>query len=165
MTCVNAHRTTECEYEVGGASTRHSGHLHFLFWDGPGPSGSRDVYRRETVEEVTPELPTNLLPVTARTRLPPETVPPALTLIRPLAYNNLLFYTPPRPQPHTFNETKTFGLSGVALPPLSVVSSLVFPNILPGSCITLSLLGAGRHQLSDAALGDLNMKLYVSRAC
>ena len=163
ITCINAHRTTECEYEIDDTPPSHVDHSQFLFLDWPGPSSSKDAYRRGAVGGMVSEPSTSRLSVSTRTRLPPETVPPDRALISPVAYNSLLFYTPPGPRPYTLNEVMTYNLSRVTLPPLSVVSSLVFPSIPPGPHGRLSSLGAGGFQLSDIALGELNMKLYVSR--
>ena len=65
----------------------------------------------------------------------------------------------PEPRPPTHNPPR------VTLPPLSVLSSLIFPRIPPEPHVTLSFLGAERFQLSDTAMGELDMKLYVSRVC
>ena len=161
ITCINADKATECEYEISGTPPSHFDHSQFLSWDGFGPSGSRDVYRREAVEEMISEPPTSQPPVSVRTRLAPETVPPGRMLIRPLAYS-LLFCTPPGPRPRTLNDIMTHNFSQVTLPPFSVISS---PSVPPGPHVILSSLGAGGFQLSDVSLGELNMKLYVSQVC
>ena len=95
--------------------------------------------------------------------MPSEIVPPARALIRPPAYNCLLSYTPPEPRPRTFDKIRTHIF--VTLPPFSAISSTIFPSIPPQPHVASSSPGTGRFQLSNAALGDLNMKLYVSRAC
>jgi hypothetical protein len=115
--------------------------------------------------EVASEPPTRLLPVATRTQLPSETVPAARALIRPLGHDSPPSYTPPLTQPHTFDEVKKHKVYRVTLPPFSATSSLVFSIIPPGPHVALSALGTGQFQLSDVALRDLNMKLYVSRVC
>jgi len=102
--------------------------------------------------------PPRLPPIATIIGLPPETVPPARALTRSSAHNSLPPSTPPSPRPYTLNEVGT-----VALPPFSVISSLIFPGVLPEPHVTLSSLGGERFQLSDTALGDLDMMLCVSR--
>ena len=155
-----ADRATECEYEIGGTPHGSLDHSQFLFWNGPDPSGSKDTHTRWVVREAVSEPPTNLLPVATKTQLPPEMVLPVRALvIHSLAHNSLL---PSGPPPHA-NEVRRYNLPRVALPSFSAVSSLVIPTIPPESHDTSPPLGAGRFQLSDVALGDLDMKLYVSR--
>ena len=86
----------------------------------------------------------NLSPVVAEA----EVVPTAGALITSLAHNDLLSHTSPRTR--------------VLLPPFSAISSLIVPSIPPDLHVPLSFLGAGGFQLSEVALEDLNMKLYVS---
>ena len=57
------------------------------------------------------------------------------------------------------------GFPYVALPPFSARLSLARPGIPPEPHVTLLSLGAGRSQLSDAALGELDMKLYAFLRC
>ena len=64
-----------------------------------------------------------------------------------------------------FNEIRTLNFPQIALPPLSAISSLMLPSIPPEPRFALSSLGGDRFPLSDTALGDLGMKLYVSRVC
>ena len=164
ITCINAHRATECEYDVGGTLPSHFDHSQFLFWDGPGSSGSKEVYRRGAVGEVVSEPSTSRPPVSTRTsRLPPAIVPPDHALIRPLAYNSLLFYTPPGPRPSTLDEIMTDNFSRVTLPSFS--SSFVFLSVPPGPHVRSLSLGTGGFQLSYVALGELDMKLYIFRVC
>ena len=108
------------------------------------------------------EPPVSLPLIAARIRLPPEIAPPVCAPIYPLAYDSLLSYTLPGPQLHPFNEIRTHEFPRVKLPPLSPMSRPTSSSILPGPHVTL---GDGQFQLSDAALGDLDMKLYVSRVC
>lgn len=150
--CTYAGRTTECEYETGITPPSHFDYPRFLYRDGPGPSGSVDSYRCEAIGEVASELPTN-------------TVSSTRTLIRPLAYESPLSHLSPGPRARTFNGVKTHNLPRIAIPHLSATSSFVIHSIQPGPHLALSPLGAGRFQLSDTALDDLNMKLYVFRIC
>jgi len=69
----------------------------------------------------------------------------------------------PEPRTHALHEANMDDPSRVVLPPLSVLLSLIPPRIPPEPHVTLSLLGAERSQLSDTALGELDMKLCVSR--
>ena len=159
-TCINAHTATECEYEIDDTSPSDFDNSQILFWDGPSPSGSKDVYRLGAVGEMVSEPPTSRLPAFTQTRLSPKIAPPDHALIRTIAYNSLLFYsTPPGPRPRTSNKIMTYSLSPVTLPPLSAISSLVFPSVPPGSHVTLSSLGTGGFQLSDVALRELSLKL------
>lgn len=159
-TCINAHRAAECEYKIGGASPGQLDFSQPSLWDGPSLSSSEDGYVHGAIGEVDSEPPVSPPLIATRIRLPPEMVPPACAPISPLAYNSLLSsYTLPGPQHHTFNEIRTHEFPRVKLPPLASMNCLASSNVPPGAHVTL---GAGRFQLSDAALGDLNMKLYVS---
>ncbi|KAF9645907.1 hypothetical protein BDM02DRAFT_388919 [Thelephora ganbajun] len=164
-TCVNANRVLECEYEIVGPAPRPSGSPKFLFWNEPGPPGSNDVFTRGrwAIGAVLPEPPTN--PVATITRFPPEAIPTTRMLVRSLVHNRLSPYISPRPPPHTFNTVRAHGLPPVTLPPFSVTSSLVFPRVPPKPHVVLSLLGTERLQLSDTALGDLNMKFRLRILC
>jgi len=117
---------------------------------------------RGAIGEMDSELPASSPLVATRIRLPPEMVPSVCAPIPPFAYSSLLSYTLPGPQPHTFNEIRTHEFPRIKLPPLSPINRPTPSSILPGPYVTL---GAGRFQLSDAALGGLDMKLYVSRVC
>ena len=66
------------------------------------------------------------------------------------------------PQLRALNAAGAQGPPHVILPPFSVLLSLIHPRIPPEPHVTLSFLGAERFQLSDVALGELDMKLYVS---
>lgn len=92
---------------------------------------------------------------------PREAVPPARALVRTLGYNNLPPYPPPEPRPCTSSRVTTHSSSRVTS--FSVLSSLIFPRIPPEPHVPLSSLGAERFQISEAVLGELDMKLYVSR--
>jgi hypothetical protein len=156
ITCINAHRAAECEYEIDDTPPSPFDRSQFLFWDGPGPLGSKDVYRREAVGDIVSEPPTSQPLVSVGPRLPPEIVPPDHALICPIA-DSLLSYGP-----RCFDEITKHNLPRAALPPFSAIPSLVFPGILPGPHVTLPPLRPGGFQLSDISLGELNMKLYVS---
>ena len=158
--CIKAHRVTDCEYETDGATPGLLDHSRLSF-DDPDPSCSEDAHERWAIGEAVSESPTNQLPPSvSMSQLQPETVPPARALICPPAYNSLPADTPPGPRPRTFDGTGSH--SRVILPPFSAISSLIFPGIQPQPHVVLSSPGNGRFQLSDVALGDLNMKLYVS---
>jgi hypothetical protein len=159
--CIKACRDTECEYEIDSAPPGPSDYSRFSFWGDSGPSCSKDAHGRWAVGEVVSEPPADLPPNVTETQLLPKIVAPTRALIYPPAHNSLLPYTPPGPRPHTLGETRT--RTPVTLPPFSAISSLIFPSIPPQPHV-LSPAGAGRFQLSDAALEDLNMKLYASRA-
>lgn len=159
-TCLEANGAPECEYEIVDTQPRPFGHPQFLFWSGPGPSSSRDVstYGYCATGAVVPEFPTKV-PVATITQSGPEleAFPPARALIDLPRRNT-------EPQPHTSNEVRTHNPPQITLPSFSVLSTLIFPRIPHEPHVTLSSLGAERFQLSDAALGELDMKLYASRA-
>jgi len=67
------------------------------------------------------------------------------------------------PQQHALNAAEAHGPPHVILPPLSVLLSLTRSRIPPEPYGTLPFLGPERFQLSEVALGELDMKLYVSR--
>jgi len=158
-TCVDTNRALECEYETAGVQPRLPGHAQFLFWNELFPSSSRDSFRgRWGTRGAVPESPANSSVATV-TQLLPEAVPPAPALIPPLSCGGLSPGAPPEPQSSTIEESRT---PRVTLPPSSVLFSLMFPSIIPEPHFTLSLLGTERLQLSDVALGELDMKLYVS---
>ena len=121
-----------------------------------------DVCRRGAVKETILGPQISPPPVPTQTRIQPEIIPPVRALTRTPAHN-VLSYTPPGLHPLVLNEIMRHNLSRLTLPPFSAVSPLVFPSIPPGSHVTLSSLGAGGFQLSDVALGELSMKLCVSR--
>ena len=160
-TCIDANRATECEYDISGASSGPSDHPPFIFWNKHNPSGSRDAHRRWVVGGVDSEPTTDSVPaVTTTTQLQPRTgrVPPARVLIR------FLSHIPPGPRLRMLNEeVRVHSFPRVALPHFSAISSLIIPSILPESRFASSSVGAGKFQLSDVALEDLNMKLYVPR--
>ena len=162
--CIKARRATECEYEIDGAQPGPSDRSQFSFWDDHDPSYSTDAHGPWAVGEMVPGPPTGLPPNVTEIQMPsPSIVPPARALICPPAYNCLLSYTPPELRPRTFDKIRTHIF--VTLPPFSAISSTIFPSIPSQPHVALSSLGAGQFQLSNAALGDLNMKLYVPRAC
>ena len=158
-TCVNANRATECECDISGASSGPSDHPPFIFWNEHNLSGSRDAHRRRVVGGVDSEPTTDSLPAVTTTQLQPRTgrIPPARMLIRSLSH------IPPDPRLLTLNEVRIHSFPQVALPHFSAISSLIIPSILPESPFASSSAGAGKFQLSDVALEDLNMKLYVPR--
>jgi len=159
-TCVDANRAPECEYESAGDQPRLLGRSQFLFWNGFYPSKSRDSFQgRWAAREAVPESPANQ-PVATVTQFLPEAAPPAPALIRTLTCGGLSPGAPPEPQPCSIDESRT---AWITLPPSSVLFTLMFPSIIPEPHFTLSFLGAERLQLSDVALGGLDMKLYVSR--
>ena len=159
--CSKTRRASECEYEIDGVPPPFD-HSQLSFLGDPNPSCSRDVHGRRAVEGMVSEPPTNLPFSVTRVQLPSEIAPPGRALIYSPIYDSLLPYTPPGFGPRTFDEIRR--RHPFTLPPFSAISSLIFPSIPPQPHAVLSSPGAGRFQLSDAALGDLNMKLYVSRA-
>ena len=162
-TCIDADIAPECEYETVNSRLRLSGEPQFVLWHKPCPSSSSDSSSQGCWDtgEAVPEFPANP-PVTTVTQFLPA--PPERALIRPLGSAGLPPNTPPEPRPLTTDEVGTHNPPRITLPPFSVLFSLMFPSILPEPHFTLSLLGAERLQLSDVALGELDMKLYVSRA-
>lgn len=149
------------------AQYRPSNHPEFVFWEEPGPAGSRDVsiQDRRAVGEMAPELPVKAhvhAPIII-TQSELEKVPPARALIHSLSPNRPPFPIPHEPRPHTSSEVGTYNPPRITLPPFSVLFSFLFPEIPPEPHVPLSLLGAEGLQLSDATLGELDMKLYVSQ--
>lgn len=162
--CTEARRVTDCEYETDGATPGLLDHSRLSFRDDLATSCSKDASGRWAVGEVVSEPPTNQLPPSVTmNQLQPEMVPPTRALICLPAYNSLPSDTPPGLRPRTFEETRT--RPRFTPPPFSAISSLIFPGIPPQPHVVLSSPGIGQFQLSDVALGDLNMKLYVSWAC
>lgn len=100
-------------------------------------------------------------PVVTVTQLLPETAPPGRALIT-FPGRDFLPPVPPESRPYRFNEIRKHDPHRIVLPPPSTLFSLIFPRVPPEPHIPLSFLGAERLQLSDAALGELDMKLYVS---
>jgi len=143
--CVNAKRASECEYEGVGDPPGPSEQTRFLIWSKPDPSGSNDAPTKErwivgSIPQVSTKASSLIL----------DTAPPARALLtRSLGQNSPLSIASPKHRLHA--------LSGIISVPLSFIP----PRIPPEPHITLSFLGAERLQLSDAALGDLDMKLYV----
>ena len=113
---------------------------------------------RCSVDETIPEVLTKVSVATI-TQSESEAVPPG----RALAYSLSRNEPPPGPRPCTFNEVAAHNPPRIALPPFSVLSTLVFPRIPREPRVTLSFLGAERFQLSDATQGELDMKLYAFR--
>ena len=100
----------------------------------------------------------------AVTELVRKTAPPACAFINPPGHNSPLpWHALPNHWTQAPDETKARNNPRVILPPFSVLSSLIPPRIPPGPHATLPLLGAESLQLSSATLGELDMKLYVSR--
>lgn len=145
------------------AQPRLSGHAKFVFWNGPVPSGSKDVSTQGCPAVLEVPGPPTKIHAAIITQSEPEAVPPARALVRSLGHNSLPSCTPPEPRIHTLSQVKTHSPPQTILPPFSVLSSLLFPKILPGPHVTLSSLGAERFQLSGVALGELDMKLCVPR--
>ena len=88
-------------------------------------------------------------------------VPPALAYIHPLGNGGPQSYGLSEYRHHTPSEVERRKPPPIMLPPFSTLLSLIPPRIPPEPRITLSFLGAERLQLADAALGGLEMKLYV----
>ena len=135
---------------------------YFLSRGEPGPSASNNPSRvRWTVEDLVLR---SLANANVATVIQPGlwVVPPAPGLICHLGRNGppLLF---PESQIHAVDEVETHPPSPVMLPQLSIPPPRPYTRIPPEPHITLLSLGSERLQLSDAALGELDMKLYVSR--
>ena len=143
-------RALNCTYEI------IVGPAEYTTRDGSDPSCSSDIYTQEheAVEEGVPGVTTSTSLVTI-TRPAPNVVPPAHALACPLGHDSSL----------SFNGVKMQGSLHVALPQFPARFSLAPPGIPPESHVALLSLGAGRFQLSDAALGELDMKLYASLRC
>ena len=143
-------RALDCTDEV------IAGPAEYTIRDESGISSPNSVFgqEHEAVGEGIPGVTTNTSLVTI-TRPAPIMVPPAQALAYPPGHNSLL----------SSKGAKVQGSPYVALPPFSAQVSLVPPRIPPEPHVTLLTLGAGRFQLSDAALGELDMKLYASLRC
>ena len=143
-------RALNCTYEVVAGPAEHT------IRDEPHPSCPNDISARERAAfgEGVPGVTTNTYLVTI-TRPAPNVVPPAHALACPLGHDSSL----------SFNGVKMQGSLHVALPQFPARFSLAPPGIPPESHVALLSLGVGRFQLSDAALGELDMKLYASLCC
>jgi len=163
--CVAADEATKCEHEVASGPTSVPDHAQFVFWNAPDPSGSKDLPARGpwVIRGAGPEPGINFPPVSTTTQLPPETIPRFRALVPSLVHNGLLPATPPGPPIYPFSEVRACDFPHVPLPSFSAISSLVFPTNPQDPHVMSSFLGGERFQLSDTALGDLDMKLYVSR--
>lgn len=148
------------------ARSRLSGHSQLAFRDTLGPSGSRDIPARDpwAVVKVVPELPTKAHAASI-TQSGPEIAPPHCALIHSLGRDSPSPYTLPESRNHRSDADGTHNPPQITLPPFSVLSFLLFPRIPSEPRVPLSFLAAERFQLSDSALGELDMKLYVSRIC
>jgi len=89
------------------------------------------------------------------------TILPVRALIHSLGRNNPQSYALLVPQLHALDAAKAHDPPRVILPRFSVLPSLIHSRIPPEPHVTLLSLGAEKFQLSDAALGELDMKLYV----
>ena len=143
-------RALNCTYEVTAGPAEHTIRDES---DSPCPS---DVSARghEAAGEEFPGVTTNASLVTI-TRPAPKVVPPAHALACPLGHDSTL----------SSNGAKMQVSPHVALPPFSARLSIALHRIPPEPHVALLSLGAGRFQLSDAALGELDMKLYASLRC
>ncbi|KAF9645913.1 hypothetical protein BDM02DRAFT_389138 [Thelephora ganbajun] len=86
-------------------------------------------------------------------------------LVRSLVTNRLSPYTSSGPRPHMFGALRAHGLPPITLPSFSAISSLIFPRDPTNPHVILSFPGTERFQLSDTALGDLNMKFRLRVLC
>ena len=156
--CVQANKATECAQEDDSSPPHPSDRLKPPLRGEPGPSdlGSRDIVK------AVPGFPTKSL-VTTITKPPPRPTPLAHVYDDSPGYNSLQSWAPPEPQIRALREPERHTHPRIILPPFSVLLSHLSPTIPPEPHVTLSSLGAERFQLSEAALGDLDMKLYVSR--
>ena len=157
--CIFADRALECEYDT---AVGHTEHTPFVHWGEPDPSGWSDVSARErgVVGREVPGVFTNTSLVTI-TQPAPEVITPARTLINSFSCNSTSLYVSPKRQLHVFNDAKAHSSPPALLPPFSIMFSPKSSRIPPDPHVALLSLGAGRSQLSDAALGELDMKLYV----
>ena len=87
---------------------------------------------------------------------------PALALVCHPGRNGPPALASPESQLPAVDETDTHRPPPVMLSQFSIPLSRVSIRIPPEPHITLLFLGAERFQLSDTALGELDMKLYVS---
>ena len=161
--CVNANNALGCEYQIVGTPPGASEDPRFLIWDKPDRSGSSDVFAQErgVVVEAVPEVSSKKSPVTITPA--PKPIPPASAHIHSYGRNSPRPHTSPTPQPHVLNASEAHDPPYVILPPVSVLLSLAHSRIPLEPHVTSPFLGAERSQLSDAALGELDMKLYASR--
>ena len=151
-------------YGILGPSDHSSGLPPLLSRGGPSFSDSKDISLQErwTVGEVAPGLSTDK-PAAAAAQLPPETAPRTRALVRLPGYATPPSCVLPEPGPRTLKETQIHDSTRVALPPFSTLFPLIPPRIPPEPHITLLSLGAERFQLSDTAMGELDMMLCVAR--
>lgn len=148
-TCREANTPDECEYEDIRRRRPSSHNPKFSFRIDP---RSREVSAREhlTVGNIARRVPPTT-PVGAN--LEPEKVPPGRALTHYPGHNS----QPPEPRPHIPQGVRTRN----PLPPYSVLSTLIFPGVLPEPRITLESLGPERFQLFDVVQNELEMKFRL----
>lgn len=153
-TCVKANRPSECEFRVIDVPPSLPNHPEFVFWNEPDSSASRGASPREhwvTAESSTKPQITTVQPA-------PKIVPSEFSHIQTLSHNGTSL---DQSQPPTLEQVHH--PHPVILPAFSRLLSRVPPRILPEPHLMLLSLGAERFQLSDTAMGELDMKLYVPR--
>lgn len=152
-----------CEYETIDSSPDPPDRPQFVFWDEPDPPTSRNTSSQECwgIGGAIPGSSTNpqVAPITQSTI---GTAPTASALVHPLGGKNPPLHGP-KPWLHLVNLVKTRRPSSMIIPPFSALLSRIPSRIPLEPHITLLLLGAERFQLSDVAMEELNMKLYVPR--
>ena len=145
-----------CEYELVDAPNSFLDEPKFIFWNDPDPSASGSLPSQRPCIVSESLIKTRFAPISPRQpALGPA--PSALVLAHPLGQSSPPACGSPEPPPHAINETERHGL------PLAI--SIISPGIPPWLRVTSSPTDPERLQLSDAALGELDMKLYVFRAC
>ena len=161
--CVEASEAFSCEYEIVGGPHSLLGQRKFVFWNDPYRSASKEVSAQDrwAIEGEASGSMTNSQIATI-TQPAPEEVPPAVVPVDLFGRIDSLSCASPEPRPQRgVNEIETYRRSPVILPPFSMLLSPTPLRISPEPHVTLFSLGAERFQLSDAALGELDMKLYV----
>jgi len=156
-TCVKGKKPSECEFRIVDIPPSLLNHPQFVFWNEPDSSASTGVSPQErwvAAESSTkPQITTVIQPAL-------KMVPSELSRIQTLSRNS----TPPSTpldQPRPPSPDQAHHSPPVILPAFSRLLSRVSPRILPEPHLTLLSLGAQRFQLSDTAVDELDMKLYV----
>lgn len=153
-------RGINCTYEL------IAGPAEYTVRDESDPSCPSDVFTQEheAVEEVPPGVTTNTSLVTI-TPPAPKVIPPAHAFSCPLGHDGASSSTSLESLQCAFGGARMQGSPHVALPTFSTRFPPTPPGIPPEPHVTLLSLGAGNFHLSDAALGELDTKLYVSLRC
>ncbi|KAF9785434.1 hypothetical protein BJ322DRAFT_829801 [Thelephora terrestris] len=159
--CIEGGIASECEDEIIDASSNPFSQPRFLLWNKPDPSLPMNLSKeRWTVGDAVPGSSTNTNTATAiQPTLGEVLSAPALSRSSPPSLVS------PVSRLHAVNEVETHRPYSVALPPFSIPLPRIHTRIPPEPHIALLLMGAERLQLSDVALGELDMKFRISALC